>query len=91
MKVVNAAEGLFEGYGAVSGVQVEDVYAIGAELLERGVYALGEAFGLVLTWVLRVTFGCERQAAFLPFGIACERFLLSADVRTGSVNFVVAL
>ena len=91
MQLIHRPQRLLERNRAIGSVQIEDIDTVRAQLGQALIHALGQALGLVLAGLVRVAFRGEHEAAFLPFGVAREGFLLAADVGAGRVDFVVAL
>jgi hypothetical protein len=90
VQFVKLLESLLERHASVGGVQVEDIDAVSAELLERFVKLLFDHLGCVSTGSVRVPLGGTGQTTLLPFGLAGESLLLATDIDSGGVNFVVS-
>jgi len=72
-------------------MKIEDINAVCTQFRQALVDTLGETVGLVLTRFVRVTLGRDHQATLLPFGVSGECLLLSSNVRSRGINFIVSL
>ena len=80
-----------EGEEAHGSVEVQDVDAVGSELLETRLERRKHIAGLVVLGFARVdNLGGEGQAAVLPAGIAGPGLLGAADVHAGRVDLIVS-
>lgn len=91
VQVIASAQGGLEGRGPVRGVEVEDVNAVGAELIERFLAGGDHLLGSVVALVGRVAFGRQLQATLFPACFAGEGFLLAIDIAAGRVDLVESL
>jgi hypothetical protein len=90
VKLVQLSESLLERHAPIGGVQVEDVDAVRAELLERFIELLLDLGGCVSTGGERVPLGGTGQTTLLPSSFAGEGLLLATDVDSGGVDLVVS-
>ena len=90
VKFVQLRESLLERHTPVGSVQIEDVDAVRAQLLERFIELLLDLCGSVSTGGERVPLSGTGQTTLLPSRLSSEGLLFAADVDSGGVDFVVS-
>lgn len=75
----------------VGRMEIEDVHAVGAKLLQTSGEVLLQVLGLVDASLEWVDFGSKSKATLFPTSLARPCFLLAADIHARSINFIVAL
>ena len=90
VKFVQLGESLLERHTPVGSVQIEDVDAVRAELLERLIELLLDLCGSVSTRRERVPLSGTGQTTLLPSRLSSEGLLLATDVDSGGVDLVVS-
>ena len=90
VKFIKLREGFLERHTPIGSVQIVDVDAVRAELLERFIKLLLDLLGFVSTGSERVPLGGTSQTTVLPSSFSSEGLLLSTDVDSGGVDFVVS-
>jgi hypothetical protein len=90
VKFVQLGESLLERHTPVGSVQIEDVDAVRAELLERLIELLLDLCGSVSTRRERVPLSGTGQTTLLPSRLSSEGLLFAADIDSGGVDFVVS-
>jgi len=90
VKFIKLREGFLERHTPIGSVQIVDVDAVRAELLERFIELLLDLLGFVSTGSERVPLGGTSQTTVLPSSFSSEGLLLSTDVDSGGVDFVVS-
>jgi hypothetical protein len=72
-------------------MQIQDIHALGPQLLQTNLGRLQHLVVGILARLVRVLdLGGQGQAAVLPAGLAREGLLLAADVDAGRVDLAVA-
>jgi hypothetical protein len=90
VQLIKLRERLLERHTPVCSVQIVDVDAVGAELLERFVELLLDLLGFVGTGGEWVPLGGTGQTTVLPASFASESLLLATDIDSGGVDLVVS-
>jgi len=75
----------------VGRMEIEDIHAVGAKLLQASGEVFLQVLGLVDASLEWINFGSKSKAAVLPCSLARPCFLLAANIHARRIDFIVAL
>jgi hypothetical protein len=91
VELINLLQGLGKGHRSISGMQVENIHLITAQLLQGGLETLAQVLRLVLARNIGVALGGQLKTSFLLQGLTRPSFLFTVDVGPRCIHFIETL